>query len=246
MQRDGDYNQLVKQFEKPGARHDQLKQQVAKEANTQNRMAAFKALQQELLGNPSTPGLMPLWDELFANAPDADKVTMLKTLASNMQGDREFLLQRATSKSRFGKSGSLFWQAQVYDNHFRYHQNDTRVHGADFISHLANLVKQQAQAGHLNETIFGLWLHSVDCKQPDVQELMKSLVTSPAYAKIGTAYQRTARDDKHFGRLAMTSAMAVTDPHHISRELLNLPEEATPAQVEAGHLMQPEFAMEWC
>jgi tetratricopeptide (TPR) repeat protein len=212
----------------------QLSKQVAKDADSKSRMAAFNVLNKELLSNPTTPSALGMWDELFANAPDADKVTMLIKLADGAQGDGDYLLRRASRKCRFGRNGSLFWQADVYDNHFKYHQADTRKSGADFINHLSKLVKDQTQAGTLTESIFGLWLHAVDCRKKEVIEQMKTVVKSSAYAKINPAYHKAAANDKHFGDMAMTDAMTAADPRQMSRELRELPKGAAPAKVEAA------------
>ena len=62
------------------ARFQQLKKQVSKEANQLDRAGAFKTIMEGLLSpEPKTPGMLPLWEELFANAPDADKVLMLES-----------------------------------------------------------------------------------------------------------------------------------------------------------------------
>ena len=235
IQRDADYNTLVKQHEKLGERYDQIKKQIAKEANTQNRTAAFNALYKELLGpTPATPGLLSLWDELFANAPDPDKVQVLKTMTANLRGEREYLLRRALAKCAFGGGGKIFWQAVVYDNHFRYHQKGTRQHAGELLEHLTGMVDAQAKAGTLSETIFGMWLHGIDVRDGRMRELMQAIVKSPAYAKIDPAYHRAAVDRHHFGHIAMPAAMAAIDPHHVSRELLEVPEDAAPSQVEAA------------
>lgn len=227
--------ELVKQYEKPGARYDELKKQVAKNANSQNRMAAFNSLRGELLGgNLSTPGLIPLWDELFTNSPDEDKVKMLIALSGDLRGDREYLLRRASGKSSFGKSGKLFWQAYVYDNHFRYHQGDTRENGGDLIAHLQKLVETQAQAGLLNETIFGLWVHSVERKDQAAQDLMAKLLESQAFAKLDSSYQNAALDRNHFGEFAASWKEDVTSAEYLSQELLDLPEDAQTPAIEAA------------
>ena len=235
FERDGKYEQPTKKYAKLDARYQQLNKQVGKKANAGERKSAFNKLYNELQGgNFSTPGLLTLWDELFTNAPDADKVTLLKTMIQNPQGMRDYLLRRALDKMKFGKGGALPWQGVVSNNHFRYHQKDTRKHGAAILAELPKLVKAQMSSGTLSETIFGMWLHNVDIKTPEAQALMKEIAASPAYLKLDPAYHKSAADNSHFGAIAMTPEMVASDSKYISRELLALPENAAPAAVEAA------------
>ncbi len=236
FEKDGNDSDPIKKYENLDARYQQLKKQIDPEANSKDRLTAFKALQRDLLSpGPVLPGSNVLWDELFAQAPDADKVTMIKTLCANLGGGREYLLHRALGKSQFGKGGALPWQADVYDNHFRYHQKGTRETAGDLITYLGGLVRAQMKAGTISETIFGMWLHSIDPRKPEAVEFIKVLVASPAYAKLDPAYRRVAADKSHFGKAALTAgAMALNDPGYLSRELLALEAGATPAQVEAA------------
>ncbi|NNM29248.1 MAG: hypothetical protein HKO57_06990, partial [Akkermansiaceae bacterium] len=235
FERDVEHDVPIKKYGKLDARYQQLTKQVAKEAKSNERLAAFNALQKDLLSaNPGIPGANVLWDELFAQAPDADKVRMIRTLTANLAGEREYLLHRALAKSQFGKGGAMPWKADVYDNHFRYHQKGTRETAADLITHLEGLVRAQMKAGNPSETIFGMWLHSIDPRKPEAVEVIKELLATPSYAKLDDAYQRVAADAQHFGRAALTAGLAATDPQHLSRELVALPEGATGAQVEAA------------
>ncbi|MDG2401384.1 MAG: hypothetical protein P8M04_12520, partial [Akkermansiaceae bacterium] len=235
FERDVEHDVPIKKYEKLDAQFQTLKKQTSKEASSKDRLAAFKVLQGDLLGaSPRIVGSLPLWSELFTNAPDPDKVTMLKSMTSNLQGGREFLLRRILPNCRFGKSGSIFWQAEVYDNHFRYHQKDTRENGAELLTHLTRTVESQAKAGTLSETVFGMWLHGIDVRDEKMQEVMKAIAKSPAYAKLDPAYHRAAADQHHFGEIALTPTLAAADPRYLSRELLALPKEAAPAQVEAA------------
>ena len=235
FERDVEHDVPIKKYEKLNARYQQLKKQVRKEASTQERMAALNALRKDLSGNPSIPGALPLWDELFANASDSDKVPMLKALTTNTIGDHLYLLHRALGKSAFGAKGSgrLPWVADVYDNHFRYHQNDVRKNAPELLQHFEDLVRNQ-MSGTFSETIFGLWLHSVEVRKQEAQVLMAEIVKSPAYAKLDPAYHKTAADRHHFGALALTPALAVSHPDFLSRELKALPKKPEPAQVEVA------------
>ena len=59
---------------------------------------------------PKAPGMLPLWEELFANAR-MPKGLMLESLAYNQEGDRKYLFRRALDKSTFGKgSGRMPWR----------------------------------------------------------------------------------------------------------------------------------------
>ncbi|MFN4982126.1 MAG: hypothetical protein ACK5GR_01130 [Akkermansiaceae bacterium] len=82
--------------------------------------------------------------------------------------------------------------------------------------------------------MFAIWLHAADPKDAAAQAFMKTLIASPAYAKLNPAYHLTAADSMHFGALAMTPAMAAVDPNSVSRELLALPKDAAPAAVEVA------------
>ncbi|MFT5411639.1 MAG: hypothetical protein ACI9NC_004375, partial [Verrucomicrobiales bacterium] len=99
FERDVDHDAPIKKFAKLDARYQQIKKQIDPKANTKDRLAAFKALQGDLLSaSPRIAGALPLWDELITNAPDPDKVTMLKSMTSNLQGDRDYLLRRTLEK----------------------------------------------------------------------------------------------------------------------------------------------------
>lgn len=234
--RDGDHAALCKQYEKLGARHEELKRQVAKGASSKERLAAFTLLQKDLLAAaPSVPGARLLWDELFAQAPEEDQGTMLKTLAANVQGDREVLLLLALAKSRAG--GHAFYLDPLWGDNFmmngpqraRYYAG-----AAPLVAELRRILSAQAQAGAISERLFGAWMHAADPQDAAARTFMKDLAASPAYAKMNPAYRRVAADENHFGYLAKLPSMAATEPSVISRELLALPDGAPPAQVEAA------------
>ena len=219
------------------SRYQNLKKQISDKASGKDRIAAFKTLQSDLLSNsPSIPGALFLWAELFTKSTDEDSVTMVKSMTADLSGDRELLLQLALGNITFGKNGKLVWQAVPTNgtNHYRYHQKDTREQGGELILHFENLLKAQIKTGSISEPIFGLWLHSVNHNTPEAKVFMQELLSSPAYAKLPLAYRQSAADEYHFDYMGMTPEMAATHPIHISSELLDLPENATPAAVEAA------------
>jgi tetratricopeptide (TPR) repeat protein len=219
------------------ARYQQLQKQVSEKASSKDRMAAFNSLQADLLGNsPVIPGALALWNELFSKSADEDTVTMVKSMTSDLSGDRLTLLQRAIGNITFGKAGKLVWQVEPTngDNHYRHHQKDTRAKGAELITYLENLVKAQMKSGNLSEPIFGMWIHSVDPNTAEAKAFIAELRNSPAYAKLPLAYRQSAADSNHFGYMAMTTDMAATNPRHVSRQLLDLPENPQPEAVEAA------------
>ncbi len=233
--RDVQHEVMLKKYARPNAQHARLMAQCGPKAGGKDRLLAFAALQKDLLAPaPVIPGAISLFDQLFTNSASADKVQMIKLMTANLKGERKDLLRRALSKSTFGSGGRMPWKAVVYSNQFRYHQNGTRQEAGDLIKHVQGMLKAQMRAGKLSETILGMWLHTVDVRTPEAKKFMAELVRSPAYAKVGYAYQQAAADRYHFGHIAMTSIMAVSDPHHVSRELLALPKDAGAGQVEAA------------
>jgi len=235
FEKDGKDSGPIKTHAKLDARYQQLKNQVDKKASSKNRIAAFNSLRNDLLSTaPKIPGALPLWFDLFTKSPDTDKVTMLKSLTSNLQGEQDYLLRQTLAKCRFGKGGSIFWQAKVYDNHFRYHQSDTRKHGAELLTHLTRMVEAQLKTGTFSETIFGMWLHGIDVRDKKMRALMQTIAKSPAYMKLDPEYRYSAADNHHFGTIALSPSMVTSEPSQMSRELLNLPKAAAPAQVEAA------------
>lgn len=235
FEQDTKEDEPLKKYAKLDARFQQLQGQVGKNSDLNKRSAAFDQLFRELEGpNLTTAGLLPLWDELFVNAPDPDTVVLLKKMIGDLQGNKEYLFRRTLDKTVFGQAGRLPWQSVVHENHFRHHQAETRTGAATILADLPGMLRAQIKAGTLSETIFGMWLHSVDVKSVDGIALMQEIAISPAYLKINPAYQRCAIDVFHFGSLAMTPTMALSDSTFISRELLALPENASPAQVEGA------------
>jgi len=235
--RDGANNAaLCKQYENLGARYDQISRQVAKGASSQDRQAAFNALQGDLLGTaPSIPAALELWNKLFVHLTEADSVAMLKTLMANIDGDREFLLRCALAGARIG-GHEIYWQPQWTDNFMHNGPQRSRYYeaAAPLVKDLQRIISAQVQAGNISELLFGMWLHAANPQDESACSFMKTLVASPAYNKVDQDYKKTAADGQHFGRIAMTPAMLASDPEYISRELLALPAEAAPVAVEAA------------
>ncbi|MFM7183102.1 MAG: tetratricopeptide repeat protein, partial [Verrucomicrobiales bacterium] len=230
---EGKVNQLLKDV--PEAAPDPLAAQVQASAKPEDRRAAFEKLSKELLSpSPSTSGLLQRWKDLFANAPDAELNTMLKTLSGNLQGEGEMLFRFTLDNTTISKSGRLPWRAYLHGNHFAYHRGPTQKGGADFLAHVEILLRQQMQAGTINETIFGVWLHSNNVGKPESKALFKELLNSPAMAKLNPDYLKIAGDSNLFPDLVLSASVATVSPAVISRELIDLPGNANPAQVEAA------------
>ncbi len=237
VERDAELADILKQYEKPDARFEQMVKQTSKTASSKDRLAAFAELQRDLIGSaPTVPGGLSLWDLLFVNATDADLSQMLKVLVADTAGERGTLLRRALSKARFGKAknGSMFWQAEVYDNQFRYHRTPVQEAVPDLIAHLQDMITKQAQAGTIDPMVFGMWLHTVDPRQDNTVALIQKLIASPAYLKLDPSYHAPVADSHHFGMSAATPAINQAQPQYISRELLALPKDAAPNAVEAA------------
>lgn len=235
-ERDTQLPEAMKLHDKPDARSEQLAKQITKEAASNDRLAAFNTLQGDLLGTaPSIPAALVLWDKLFAAAPEADAVAMLRTLLANLDGDRELLLRRALGGAQVG-GHVLYWMPVLNDNYLQNAPQRARyiTAAAPLVADLQRILTAQAQAGTLSELAFGIWLHAADPQDAAAQAFMKTLLASPTYAKLNPAYHLTAADSMHFGTLAMTPDMAARNPRLVSRELVELPADAAPAQVEAA------------
>lgn len=234
---DVNYNVPVEKHAGPDPRYQKLKKQVAKDAPSKDRLAAFNALYRDLLAaTPSIPGALALWDELFAHAPDADKITMFKTLVSDLRGDRESLLRRAAGKAPFGgqRYATLRFGPEIEEAWTRWGRGSLIKALPEFADHLAALLRTQMQAGSLSEPVFSAWLHCVDPQKPKAREFMQELMKSSAYAKMKPAYRRLAADEQMFGTMALTEEIGATRPRFVSRELLVLPENAKPSAVETA------------
>ncbi len=235
--RDGaDLAVLYKQYEKLGAPYDQVKKQTAKEAATPDRTAALNTLLNDLMAaSPTIPGALGLWNELFKNAPPAEALTMLKTLLGNLDGDRDFLFRRAlASIPQIG--GHAIYTGAQWDGFMANGQQNANYKAAiaPLIPELQRILTAQIPTGNFSEYLFAIWLHGSNPTDPSAVALMKSLAASPAYAKLNPAYHLSASDSAHYGSLALTPAMVMVDSRSVSRELLELPQGAAPAAVEAA------------
>ena len=226
FERDGDITAIEKKYASLGVTFDQLKKQVAKNASAQDRKNAFDTLTKDLSGNPSIPGALALWNELFANAPDTEKLTLLPQL---LTVEREVLFKLALNGALFGKAGRMPWLAQAPPNHPIYHQSETRTIAAALIKQLEQSLLAQSNTS-FTESHFGAWLHEVDTKSPEGNKTYDTFLSSTAFAKLPIAYRRTAAGDNYFGLLKKKPAPDV------SLELAALAENASLAQIEATFL----------
>lgn len=231
---------LVKQFEPQGERYDQLKKQVAKEASSQDRMAAFSALYQELRGNPATPGLLSLWDDLLKQTPGADQEKILQKLVADFtaapaaaMGLQQFVLGQALGKIEFGSAyARLSFGPEFNGGWDRWGYDAVRKALPGLAADLGKLLRQQMAAGTISEPVFGMWLHCVVPGTPEAKALFEELVKTPAYAKMNPAYHNMAANSLLFGASALKPSP--TDSSVVSRELLELPNDAPAAAVEAA------------
>ncbi len=227
---------FCKQYENLGASNDQVRKQVAKEASAQDRTAAFNTLLSDLLAaSPTIPDALLLWNELFKSAPPAEALTLLKTQLGNLDGDREFLFRRAVAAVP-GVGGHAIYVGPQWDGfmHNGGQNAGYKAAIAPLVPELQRILTAQIPTGIISEYVFAIWLHAANPKDESALALMKSLLASPAYAKLNPAYHITAADAAHFGPLAMTPAMAAVDVGSVNRELLALPPDAAPAAVEAA------------
>lgn len=232
IERSGKQSDLFKKYENFDGQYQKLAKHVSSSANNKERLAAFDNLLKDLTSpSPKISGGLELWDQLFKQAPDADTVRMLDTLVSQFNEEVEFLLRRALEHASFGKSGRMPWKPEVHWSHFN-HKAKTLESAGELIAKLGKILEKHATNGHINTTLFGMWLHSVDTSENENVKLMRSIADSEAYAQLDKSYRQVAADDKLFGSDALSPKIS---PHHsafISRELLALGENATPAQVE--------------
>ncbi len=231
-----DHNALCRQYENLGARYDQVRKQMAKEAGAQDRAAAAKTLMDDLMAaSPTLPDALSLWSQLFRQAPAEEAVALLKTLLGNLEGDREFLVRQAVAAIPV-VGGRAIYTGPAWDGFMQNGRQNAsyKTAMAPLIPDLQRILTTELQTGHIPEYWFAIWLHAADPKDAAAQTFMKTMAASPAYAKLGPAYQSAAADSMHFGPLALTPAMAAVDAATVSRELLALPREAPPAAVEAA------------
>jgi len=236
--RDGNHGELIKQYEgqdaKSSSRFAQLQKQVGKESTTDQRITGLNALRKDLLAPvPSIPAALGLWNWLFRDAPDPDRVEMLMALSSDMKGEGLNLMQRAGAQCKFGGQGYAgLFSGPVYNEGWaRWGRSPTlNVLQDKFGKHLTAMLEKQIAAGKIHEPLLGFWLYSVHPHHNRV--FADKLVVSPAYAKVDPAYREfTAR---FHGDKAHLPTPEQLEQRGLSRELRELPREATPAQVEAA------------
>jgi len=234
--REGETRKLVKQVEKDVGADAELKKQVSAEASPQERRAAFTLLQKELLSPaPSRAGALPLWDALCDKASSSEKAQMLKTLLSTLQGDGITLLERAVDRMEFGnRYARLRTGPEFNESWFRWGRGSIQKEIPEFATFLQEQLQQQLATGTISGPHLGLWLTSVDTRDSAALAFMTQLAASPAYRKMDPGYPALAAREELFGAIARLSGVAAKDPKDLSRELLSLPEGATPAQVEAA------------
>jgi tetratricopeptide (TPR) repeat protein len=237
-QRDVQHNVMLKKYKTPDARYERLKKQCDKKAGSNDRLSAFATLQKDLLsGAPSISGSLSLFDKLLISTgnSDADKVKMLKSLLSTTDTERIALLQRVITRIGFGSHNRTIRLDTMIDGGWERHHHDVMIKVLpELASRLQGTLGKQLKAGKLSELILGMWLRCVDPKKPESVAMMKSLLASRAYQNVDTGYHRLAAYSGYFGDIALTPAMAATNPRHVSRELLALAPDASAKAVEAA------------
>jgi len=245
-----DHGKTMKAYHSKFKNHSrQLKKQVAKEASANDRKAAFNQLYNELKGgNFTTPGLFQLWELVFSQAPKtkkgqlSEKEQMLMKVTADFvsapaasRNQQAELLRHTLAMSLIDKNpyAKLTFGPEFASGWDRYGHGSLRKELPNFSDYLETSLGQQMKAGQLSEPIFSMWLGCVDPKKKESASFMKELVKSPAYAKMDTAYHWQASHALLFGVAALTEK-SVTDSRVVSRELLALPEEPTPTQVDAA------------
>ncbi len=255
FERDVDHDVPIKKYANLDSRYQQLKKLVDSTANSNDRLAALNALQSDLLNaSPRLPGALSLWDELFTNAPNPDKVKMLTKLTTDLhaglmnssqssarQDEFRQLLARAVAKSHFGENNhyaTLRLSPNIHDHWYHnwrsYGVGDLRDSLPEFAAKLDGLLRQQAKADKLSGPMLSMWMHCVEPKNEEAKALMDVLKQSAAYERLDVAYYEMAAHTDLFGPSALTAKRSAMNPHVVNRELLELPNEATPAQVEAA------------
>jgi tetratricopeptide (TPR) repeat protein len=233
-----DLDALVKQYGAQGARYDQIKKQVERDADSRTRLNAFSTLSQELAGALVTPDVLSLWKTLMEQAPAADKNQMLKQLTTDLatapddtaRDIRKQLLSRAIAPMTFGNAQARIAFGPGFDPAWlKEGAVPCRKNLPELASHLTDLLRRQMQAGTLSAPLFGIWMHCVNPEQKDAQEFLNALVKSKAYAGLDRSYHGMA--GVIFGDQALLEK-SPTDPRVVSRELLALPRQATPQQVD--------------
>jgi tetratricopeptide (TPR) repeat protein len=255
FERDVEHHVPIDKYANLDSRYQQLKKQVDSNASSNNRLSAFNALQADLLSaSPRIVGVLPLWDELFTNAPNADKARMLTKLTTDLHSEvmknaqpssrqdiLRDLLGRAVAMSRFGDNNSyatLRLSPNIHDHWYHnwrsYGVRDLRSSLPEFSATLDGLLRQQIEANRLSGPILSMWMHCVDPKQEEATALMDALKQSAAYERLDVSYYEMAAHTDLFGPRALSAKRSPVNPSIINSELLALPKDAAPAQVEAA------------
>jgi len=236
------FRQALAEHQSFGNPHAQLLKQVGKPASSQQRLAAFNTLRKDLIsGTPSIPGVLHLWDELLKNAPNGDKAVMLQKLTAAFieapaasKESRKHLLSRTLQQLEFGNAYSRLSMDPAFVGGWdRWGYKNLRKALPDYVDYLEKLLREQMKAGTLKGPVFTLWLHCVAPEDQASDELMKQIINSPAYVKLDPVYHRMASHRLLAGERALTDKTA-SDPHVVSRPLLNLPNDASRQQVESA------------
>ncbi|MFK7790153.1 MAG: tetratricopeptide repeat protein [Phycisphaeraceae bacterium] len=234
---DQDYKTVAQAYPDLGDAYKKLKAQIAKNADSNARRKAFNTLRKDLVSNaPRIPGALTLWDELFAQAPNEDTVFMVKSMTSDLSGDRPWLLKRALAKAGFGdkRAGKMPWQGVAHHNQFRYHRAPVQKSAPELIAHVRGLLSKQLQAGEVQPMLLGMWLHTADLKNDESKAFAKSLLASPAYKKLPEAYRTTMANPLYFGYAALPQDERLWSPRYVSESILNLPDKPNTKQVESA------------
>jgi len=235
FERSGEKEAMLSKYATFGQAHPQLSAKIAKEAGSKERLEAFKALHADLLSaQPGIPGALYLWRQLFANAPDGDRIAMFQQLVAKLSGDHLGLLRIAASEANFGgqRYAQLHLGANFSINWQRWGRDTLIKTLPDFANQLAAMLEAQMRAGSLSGPLFSAWLYCVDTRAPASRSFMRELAKSPAYAKLPSAFQDLAAHPEIFGNTALTPSIAPNHPAMVSRELLALDDSADPATIE--------------
>jgi len=98
--------------------------------------------------------------------------------------------------------------------------------------HLRGIIGEEAKAGEISDIIFSSWVYCDNPESGGAKSLMRTLTTSEAYWKLDQAYRDLAAHGSYFGNLAIAPVYNPNAPQYLSRELIKLPEKASPDMVE--------------
>ena len=234
FERSGKQNNILKKYANFGAAHQKLAAQVRKGANGKLRLQAFDQLYKDLTSsNPSIPGALVLWDEVFKHATDMDRIEMFKKMSGNLKGDGLAIFRRASANTLFGgqRYAILHTGSTFNESWNRWGRGTINKAAGDLGKHYEGMLKRQMN-GEINPAIFSAWFHSVDSRNPEIRQFMQQLVKSPGYAKMPAAYHILASHRDGFGHIALLPNSTPYHPSVVSRELLALGEKPAAPAVE--------------